>query len=131
MLTLSFPIFLTYILHLPSYILIKNEVFLIQIRKNSAIRNLSEPEGSPSGAEVPPGWSLSRRPHSELLWSPYPITFVFHPIPPSPHLPILLFYLPIPRSPDFPVSSSCFSIGSLIRKVDPFPTSLFASMSPL
>jgi hypothetical protein len=33
---------------------------------NSALRipNLSEPEGSPSGAEVPLGWSLSRRPHS-------------------------------------------------------------------
>jgi O-antigen ligase len=36
--------------------------------QNSAIRNLSEPEGSPSGAEAPLGRRLSRRPHSAISW---------------------------------------------------------------
>ena len=38
---------------------------------------------------------------------------------------------PFPSSPDLPSSPFCFSIGSLIRKVDPFPTSLSTSISPL
>jgi hypothetical protein len=33
----------------------------------SAIRNLSEPEGSPSGAEAPLGRRLSRRPQSAMV----------------------------------------------------------------
>jgi len=37
-----------------------------ELKLDSAIQNLSEPEGSPSGAEAPLGRSLSRRPQSEI-----------------------------------------------------------------
>jgi hypothetical protein len=38
-------------------------------RKFSELNTLSEPEGSPSGAEAPLGRSLSRRPNSELYFT--------------------------------------------------------------
>ena len=43
--------------------------WMLQAVFSFQFRNLSEPEGSPSGAEAPVGRSLSRRPQSEIrIW---------------------------------------------------------------